>query len=120
MGFEPRLPGRGQVDQPVRALFEGPQQALALQLGDELANAFLSPWSQSAEQGKASFLNRAGGRPLQGASQARAAKGIRQLRYSLQDDPCCSGRQLACRLRMQQFLYFLPLPQGHGSLRPTR
>jgi len=21
--------------------------------------------------------------------------------------------------RMQQFLYFLPLPQGHGSLRPT-
>src|SRR5436305_14867669 len=23
-------------------------------------------------------------------------------------------------LRMQQFLYFLPLPHGHGSLRPTR
>jgi hypothetical protein len=31
----------------------------------------------------------------------------------------CSGLAPLYSLPRQHFLYFLPLPQGHGSLRPT-
>jgi hypothetical protein len=32
---------------------------------------------------------------------------------------CKRRRSLAVQLIAQHFLYFLPEPQGHGSLRPT-
>src|SRR5947209_3773563 len=51
----------------------------------------------------------------QAAIPARgASKGDTRLRCGLVWGMCYTAA-----LRMQQFLYFLPLPQGQGSLRPT-